>query len=66
MHASMGKVVKARKLKEIGFTLGNYITDDDLVVYMGNKYCIISINDSQYSRRVPKELLLVRIDELLC
>ena len=66
VHASMGKVVKARKLREIGFTLGNYITDDDLVVYMGNKYCIISINDSQYSRRVPKELLLVRIDELLC
>jgi len=66
VYASMGKVVKARKLKEIGFTFKYYVTDDDLVVYMDNKYCIISVKDSQYSWHVPYELLLVKVDDLLC
>ena len=66
VHASMGKVVKARKLREVGFTLKFYVTDDDLVVYMDNKYCIISVKDSQYSWHVPYELLLAKVDDLLC
>ena len=66
VHASMGKVVKAGKLKEIGFTFKYYVTDDDLVVYMDNKYCIISVKDLQYSWHVPYELLLAKVDDLLC
>jgi len=66
VHASMGKVVKARKLKEIGFTFKYYVTDDDLVVYMDNRYCIISVKNSEYSQHMPRELLLVKVDDLLC
>ena len=66
VHASMGKVFKARRLKEIGFKLDENVINDDLVVYMDNKYCIISVKDSQYSWHVPYELLLVKVDDLLC
>ena len=66
VYASMGKVVKARKLKEIGFTFKYYVTDDDLVVYMDNKYCIISVKNPEYSCHVPYELLLAKVDDFLC
>lgn len=66
VHASMGKVVKARKLREVGFTLKFYVTDDDLVVYMDNRYCIISVKNSDYSQHMPRELLLAKVDDLLC
>jgi len=64
VHASMGKVVKAED-KEIGLNLGNYVTDDDLIVYMGNRYCIISVKSPYCSEHIPKELLLTKVDDLL-
>ena len=66
VHASMGKVVKARKLREVGFTLKFYVTDDDLVVYTDNRYCIISVKSPYYSQHMPRELLLAKVDDLLC